>query len=111
MLPLLTLRDLARRPFERFLYTIMRRVFRASQGIECHTLVEVDRSKSVQPDDLNAPLRDRSNLAEVLRYAHETDDCALQQQYDQPMAAVDQQKLKGALAEAVVHRLRRREKT
>src|SRR3984893_18713880 len=34
----------APRPFERFLDTIMRRVFRASQGIECHTLVEVDRS-------------------------------------------------------------------
>jgi hypothetical protein len=42
MLPLLDNAILCIAPFSRFLINIMRRSFRASQGIECHTLVEVD---------------------------------------------------------------------
>src|SRR6266446_9963080 len=101
----LTLRDLARRPFGRFLDTLCaahsrrHKAWNVTLWLRCPIGVDPDRATSV------------SEAHQTLRYAHETNDCSLQQQYDQPMAAVDEQQLERALAEAIVHGLCRRDKT
>ncbi len=64
-------------------------------------MVEVPDRSGPRPDDrgFGGALSNRGRRHRTLRYAHETNDCSLQQQYDQPMAAVHEQQLERALAE------------
>src|SRR5713101_8211699 len=113
---MLALLDAARfgapRPFGRFLETLCA----AHSGRHKASNVTLwlrlpDRNRPTRRPRLPTHPSDRGRPHETLRYAHETDDHSLQQEYDQPMAAVDKQQLERALAETIVHGLCRRDRT
>src|SRR6266436_2067830 len=71
-----------------------------------------DRRRGAKPHDRRtAKERVAANARQGAQstHAHEADDDALQNQYDQPMGAIDCEELERTLAETVVHRLRRQD--